>query len=630
MCGIVGIFNLNGGSEIDRDLLHRMNEVQHHRGPDAGGLHIEPGVGLGHRRLSIIDLSSGKQPMENEDGSVIVTFNGEIYNFPKLSEELKAAGHQFRTHSDTEVIIHAWEEWGEACVLRFRGMFAFAIWDRNKKTLFLARDRLGKKPLHYSLLPNGELIFSSEMKALYMHPLLQKQLDPLAVEDYFAFGYIPDPRSIFTTIQKLPPAHTLLLRQGEHLPPAKEYWDVPFTPIAITSEEEAVHELTRRFKEAVSIRMMSEVPLGAFLSGGVDSSAVVAMMAQESITPVNTCSIAFSDPKYNESEFARMVAERYHTNHLMETVNPDDFSLLDSLIDVYDEPFADSSAIPTFRVCELARKKVAVALSGDGADEYFSGYRRHRWHMNEEKIRGLMPYALRKPLFGFLGRHYPKMDWAPRYLRAKTTFQGLARESASAYFHTVGVISDELRENIYSDSFKKTLAGYRGIEVFRKVAARAPSDHPLSLIQYLDLKTYLSGDILTKVDRASMANSLEVRSPLLDHELIEWVSGLSPDLKLRGQQGKYILKKAMQPYLPNDVLYRQKMGFSVPLAKWFRGPLSGMVKQRITQGTLMSTGLFNEATLNTMVMEHASGIKDHSTPLWTLLMFERFVDKHLH
>ena len=629
MCGIVGIFDLTGIREIDRDLLNQMNEAQHHRGPDAGGLYVEPGVGLGHRRLSIIDLSSGKQPMGNEDGSVVVTFNGEIYNFPALSEELKEAGHQFKTHSDTEVIVHAWEEWGEACVNRFRGMFAFAIWDSNKKELFLARDRLGKKPLHYAILPNGELIFASEMKALYAHPLLQKKLDVLAVEDYFSFGYIPDPRSIFTSIRKLPPAHTLLIRHGKPLPEPKEYWDVTFTPVGIGSEDEAIYELRQRLEEAVSIRMMSEVPLGAFLSGGVDSSSVVAMMAKESSKPINTCSIAFPDPKYNESEFATMVAERYHTNHYVETVNPDDFSLLDSLIEVYDEPYADSSAIPTFRVCELARKKVVVALSGDGADEYFSGYRRHRWHANEEKIRSLLPYAIRKPLFGLLGRYYPKMDWAPRYLRAKTTFQGLARESVSAYFHTVGVISDEMRDKIYSEEFKKVLAGYRGIEVFHEMAAKAPSDHPLSLIQYIDIKTYLSGDILTKVDRASMANSLEVRAPLLDHDLIEWVSGLDPDLKLRGQQGKYVLKKAMEPYLPNDVLYRQKMGFSVPLAEWFRGPLSALVKKRITQGVLMSTGLFDEKALHTLVVEHARGIKDHSTPLWTLLMFERFVDKHL-
>ena len=629
MCGIVGIFDLTCIREIDRDLLNQMNEAQHHRGPDAGGLYVEPGVGLGHRRLSIIDLSSGKQPMGNEDGSVVVTFNGEIYNFPALSEELKEAGHQFKTHSDTEVIVHAWEEWGEACVNRFRGMFAFAIWDSNKKELFLARDRLGKKPLHYAILPNGELIFASEMKALYTHPLLQKKLDVLAVEDYFSFGYIPDPRSIFTSIRKLPPAHTLLIRHGKPLPEPKEYWDVTFTPVGIGSEDEAIYELRQRLEEAVSIRMMSEVPLGAFLSGGVDSSSVVAMMAKESSKPINTCSIAFPDPKYNESEFATMVAERYHTNHYVETVNPDDFSLLDSLIEVYDEPYADSSAIPTFRVCELARKKVVVALSGDGADEYFSGYRRHRWHANEEKIRSLLPYAIRKPLFGLLGRYYPKMDWAPRYLRAKTTFQGLARESVSAYFHTVGVISDEMRDKIYSEEFKKVLAGYRGIEVFHEMAAKAPSDHPLSLIQYIDIKTYLSGDILTKVDRASMANSLEVRAPLLDHDLIEWVSGLDPDLKLRGQQGKYVLKKAMEPYLPNDVLYRQKMGFSVPLAEWFRGPLSALVKKRITQGVLMSTGLFDEKALHTLVVEHARGIKDHSTPLWTLLMFERFVDKHL-
>ncbi len=628
MCGIVGIFDLKGEREIDRELLQRMNESQHHRGPDAGNLFVDKGIGLGHRRLSIIDLSTGKQPMGNEDDSVIVTFNGEIYNFQSITEELKAAGHRFKTNSDTEVIVHAWEEWGEACVRKFRGMFAFAIWDRNKKTLFLARDRLGKKPLHYAQLANGELIFSSEMKALYVHPLLEKQIDHMAVEEYFSFGYIPDPRSIFKSIRKLPPAHTLLVQRGDELQEPKEYWDIPFSPIATISEEEVIYELRKRIKEAVSIRMMSEVPLGGFLSGGVDSSSVVAMMAEESPSPVNTCSIAFPDPKYNESEFALMVANRYHTNHYVETVNPDDFSLLDQLINVYDEPYADSSAIPTFRVCELARKKVVVALSGDGADEYFSGYRRHRWHANEEKIRGLIPYALRRPLFGFLGRYYPKMDWAPRYLRAKSTFQGLAHESVSAYFHTVGIVSDKVRDSIYSEAFKRSLAGYRGIEVFRKVAERSPSDHPLSLIQYLDLKTYLCGDILTKVDRASMANSIEVRAPLLDHELIEWVSCLSPELKLHGQQGKYILKKAMEPYLPHDVLYRQKMGFAVPLTEWFRGPLSGMVKTRITEGSLMSTGLFNEKVLNNLVVQHTKKIMDHSTLLWALLMFERFVSQH--
>lgn len=625
MCGIVGIVDLHGEAEIDREILHNMNESQFHRGPDAGGIHIEKGVGLGHRRLSIIDLSSGKQPMGNEDESVFVTFNGEIYNFPELSDELKAAGHVFKTHSDTEVIVHAWEEWGEECVKRFRGMFAFAVWDRNRKTLFMARDRLGKKPLHYALLESGEVIFGSELKALYTHPKLKRTIDPQAVEEYFALGYVAEPRSIFKEILKLPPAHTLLLQVGmKELPAPKEYWDFPFKAQGDLSEAQAIEELVERFKDTVSARMMSEVPLGAFLSGGVDSSAVVAMMSQMSEEPVNTCSISFTNPKFNEAEFAKMVADRYHTNHFVGTVDPDDFSLVDKLANIYDEPYADSSAIPTFRVCELARKHVTVALSGDGADEYFSGYRRHRWHMNEEKIRGLLPYAIRKPIFGFLGEVYPKLDWAPKFLRGKTTFQSLGRDSVAAYLHSVSILPGEMRSKLFSADFKKSLQGYNAIEVFRRHAAKAPSDHPLSLIQYLDLKTYLVGDIHTKVDRASMANSLEVRAPLLDHQLIEWVTGLDPNLKLNGQQGKYILKKAMEPYLPHDVLYRNKMGFAVPLEEWFRGPLKQRVKDSLLSDTLSDTGMFNMDFIKQIVSQHQSGMRDYSPAIWSLLMFESF------
>ena len=625
MCGIVGIFDLNGEGSIDRELLHKMNETQFHRGPDAGGLHVEPGVGLGHRRLSIIDLSSGKQPMENEDGSVIVTFNGEIYNFPDLSDELKAAGHIFKTHSDTEVIVHAWEEWGEKCVERFRGMFAFAVWDRNKKSLFLARDRLGKKPLHYALLENGQVIFSSELKALYAHPKLNMTMDPYAVEEYFALGYVADPRTIFKGILKLPPASTLFLKRGMNgLPEPKEYWDLSFSPGNAQSESEVAKELVERFKETVSIRMMSEVPLGAFLSGGVDSSAVVAMMSNLSEKPVNTCSISFTSPKYNEAEFAKMVAERYHTNHFVGTVDPGDFSLLDKLANIYDEPYADSSSIPTYRVCELAKKKVTVALSGDGADEYFSGYRRHRWHMNEEKIRNILPYAIRGPVFGFLGKVYPKLDWAPKFFRAKTTFQSIGRDSVAAYIHSVSILSDEMRNKLFSSDFKKTLQGYNAVDVFRRHAAKAPSKHPLSLIQYLDLKTYLVGDINTKVDRASMANSLEVRAPLLDHEFIEWVSGLNPNLKLHGQQSKYILKKAMEPYLPDDVLYRNKMGFAVPLDEWFRGPLKQRVEESLLGDRMAQSGIFNMKFIKQLLIQHQAGIRDYSAPIWALLMFDAF------
>lgn len=624
MCGIVGIFDLGGQGDIDRELLSRMNERQFHRGPDEGGLHVEPGVGLGHRRLSIIDLSSGQQPLFNEDGSVVVTYNGEIYNFPELSDELKAAGHVFKTHSDTEVIVHAWEEWGEKCVERFRGMFAFAIWDRNRRTLFMARDRLGKKPLHYAVLPNKQLIFASELKALYVHPLLKKAIDPTAVEEYFAFGYVPDPKSIFKDIHKLPPAHTLTITQGDARLQPKPYWDVPFAEGENLSEAEAVEQLTQRLRESVDIRMMSEVPLGAFLSGGVDSSAVVAMMSQLSDQPVNTCSIAFSSPKFNESEFAQLVANHCHTNHFVETVDPDDFDLVDQLAGIYDEPYADSSAMPTYRVCALAKKRVTVALSGDGADEYFSGYRRHRWHMNEERVRSLLPYSVRKPLFGFLGKAYPKLDWAPQFLRAKTTFQALARDSVASYFHTVSVLSDDMRNKLFSDEFKAQLAGYNAVEVFRRHAADCPSDHPLSLIQYLDLKTYLVGDIHTKVDRASMANSLEVRAPLLDHQLVEWVSGLNPDLKLNGQMGKYILKKAMEPHLPRDVLYRNKMGFAVPLAEWFRGPLKQRVRESLLGASMHQSGLFNMPYVEHLVSQHQSGLRDYSAAIWTLLMFDAF------
>lgn len=626
MCGIVGIFNLKSEEPIDRELLHKMNETQFHRGPDAGGLHIEPGVGLGHRRLSIIDLSSGKQPMENEDGSVIVTFNGEIYNFPDLSDELKAAGHVFQTHSDTEVIVHAWEEWGAKCVDRFRGMFAFAVWDRNKKTLFLARDRLGKKPLYYATLPDGKFIFGSELKSLLVHPGLPRNIDPTAVEDYFALGYIPDPKSIFTAVRKVPPAHTLLVSQQKGVGQPNEYWDISFEPVYRQDEETIKIELIERLKEAVDIRLMSEVPLGAFLSGGVDSSAIVAMMAElNPDAPVNTCSIGFGDPKFNETEFAQMVADRYHTNHQLDQVDPDDFDLIDQLAGLYDEPFADSSSMPTYRVCELAKKRVTVALSGDGGDENFAGYRRHRWHMNEEKVRRMLPGPFRKPVFGMLGAAYPKMDWAPKMFRAKSTFQALAKDSFAAYLHSISVCVDGVRSKMFSPSFRKQLGDYHAVEIFRHHAERAPTQDPLSLIQYIDMKTYLPGDILVKVDRASMAHSLEVRVPILDHEFMEWSARLTPSLKLRGQEGKYIFKKALEPHLPKDVLYRPKMGFGVPISGWFRGPLKQRVRDAVLGETLSNTGMFDQNYLRKLVDEHESGMGEHSAALWSLLMFESFL-----
>jgi asparagine synthase (glutamine-hydrolysing) len=625
MCGIVGIFDFGGNREISRPLLERMNQAQFHRGPDEGGIHLEPGVGLGHRRLSIIDLSSGQQPLFNEDNSVVVVFNGEIYNFRELMPELIERGHQFRTRSDTEVIVHAWEEWGEACVTRFRGMFAFALWDRNRQTFFLARDRLGVKPLYYATLPDRTIIFGSELKALLCHPALSLEIDPRSVEDYFAYGYVPEPRTIYRQAFKLEPGHTLTLQRGKPVPASKEYWDLSFKPVGPISEADAQAEVVARLRDAVKVRLVSEVPLGAFLSGGVDSSAVVAMMAGLSSDPVNTCSISFGDPKFNESEYAREVANRYHTNHRVEQVDPDDFDLVDTLASLYDEPYADSSAMPTYRVCQLARKSVTVALSGDGGDENFGGYRRYRWHMNEERIRSLMPLGIRRPVFSLAGKLYPKADWAPRVFRAKTTLQALARNSVEAYFHTVSLMGDEMRGQVFSASFHRELQGYRAFEVLQRHADRAPVQTGLSLIQYLDTKTYLPGDILTKVDRASMAHALEVREPLLDHPMLEWLSGLPEDFKLKGQEGKYILKKALEPYLPESILYRPKMGFAVPLASWFRGPLRKKLRTTVLGSRLAETGYLNPAYLKQMLEQHESGMRDHSTPLWSVLMFDSFL-----
>ncbi len=625
MCGITGLFDTRTRRDFGRALLQRMNDSQAHRGPDGEGLHLEPGVGLGHRRLSIIDVATGQQPLFNEDGSVVVVFNGEIYNYQSLIPELQALGHTFHTRSDTEVIVHAWEAWGERCVDRFRGMFAFALYDRNQETLFMARDRLGVKPLYYSVLADGTLLFGSELKSLLVHPGLVRSLDPCAVEDYFALGYVAEPRTILEGTRKLSPGHRLTIRRGQPLPEPVEYWDVRFAPGSALSMEDACAELDHRLEESVRLRMISEVPLGAFLSGGVDSSAVVATMARISADPVNTCSISFDDPAFDEARFAQQVADRYGTRHFVERVASQDFDLIDELARIYDEPYADSSAIPTYRVCQLARKHVTVALSGDGGDENFAGYRRYRMHLMEERLRSKLPFGLRRPLFGLLGRAYPKALWAPRVFRAKSTFESLARTQVEGYMHGVSVIREPMRRSMFSATFRQRLGGYSALDVFQRHASRAGTDDPLSLVQYLDLKTYLVGDINTKVDRASMAHSLEVREPLMDHPLVEWLATLPRDLKVQGTEGKVLLKKAMEPHLPHEIMYRPKMGFSVPLAQWFRGPLRQRVRDSVLGETLAATGIFERRVLEQILDEHQSGARDHCSPLWTLLMFESFL-----
>jgi asparagine synthase (glutamine-hydrolysing) len=625
MCGITGIFDLREQRAIDKDVLQRINDMQSHRGPDEAGLHLEPGVGLGHRRLSIIDIASGQQPLANEDDSVWVVFNGEIYNFVDLIPELTQLGHTFKTRSDTETIVHAWEQWGPDCVQHFRGMFAFVLWDRRQQVLFMARDRLGIKPLHYSVTDNGFLVVGSELKTITAWPGFRREIDDEAVEDYFGYGYVPEPRTIYKTALKLPPGQRLLVRRGKPMPQPEQYWDVPFAALPAMSIEDAQSEFIERFREAVRIRMVAEVPLGAFLSGGVDSSAVVAMMAGLADQPVKTCAIAFSDPRYNEAEYARQVAERYHTDHHVHTVESDDISLIDELARLYDEPYADSSAMPTYRVCEQARKDVTVALSGDGGDENFIGYRRYRWHGIEENMRRLIPEGIRMPLFSTLGHLYPKADWAPRVFRAKSTFEALGRDTVAGYFHGVSVCSNAMRSRIFSDAFKKRLNGYNAVEVLRRHDRNNPSCDIYGQVQYLDMKTYLVGDILTKVDRASMAHALEVRVPFLDHKLLEWISGLPSSMKIQGAEGKYMLKKALEPYLPHEIMYRRKMGFSIPLAEWFRGPLRSKLHDALTSQRMADSGLFDMANLARMGDEHAAGISDHSSALWSLLMFDAFL-----
>lgn len=625
MCGLVGIFNTKERSPVDRDLLTTMTDSIAHRGPDGDGFYVAEGIGLGHRRLSIIDLAGGHQPLFNEDDSVTVVYNGEIYNFKELARELTERGHRFRTVCDTEVVVHAWEEWGPDCVKRFRGMFAFALWDARQETLFLARDRLGIKPLYYALLADGRLIFGSEMKALLCDPKLERQFDIQAVEDYFAFGYAPDPKTIYEGVRKLPPAHTLVWKRGTQQPSLTQYWDICFQANGRISEADACAELLERMSEAVRIRLMSDVPLGAFLSGGVDSSSVVSMMAQHSATPVNTCSIGFDVPDFDEATYAEMVARHLATDHRSRQVAADSFDLIEVMSTFYDEPFADSSAMPTYQVCRLARENVTVALSGDGGDEAFAGYRRYRWHHYEEMVRGTLPKPLRQPVFSLLGRIYPKLDWAPRPLRAKTTLQALARDSVEGYFHSVSILDDRLRKRLYSPLMQRKLQGYHAKSVLEETIRDAPVEHHLDRVQYADMKTYLAGDILTKVDRASMATSLEVRVPLLDHELLEWAATLPPSFRLRGREGKYLLKKSMESLLPQEILYREKMGFSIPLAKWFRGPLREPSRRRLLDGMLEEVGLFDMSFIERLLDEHASGTSDHSVPIWALLMFESFL-----
>lgn len=623
MCGIAGIFHLETAKPVDPARVGRMLEAMPHRGPDGDGIWTAPGVGLGHLRLSIIDLAGGAQPMVTDDEALAVVFNGEIYNFAEIRVELEAKGHVFRTHSDTEVILHGYRQWGEACVQKFIGMFAFALFDARAGALWLVRDRLGVKPLHYAPLSDGSVIFGSEIKSLLAHPLLRRAPDLTAVEDYMAYGYVPDDACLVAGVRKLGAGETLRLVRGRPLGAPQRYWDVSFADRSKAKPEALEEELVALMRDAVRSRMVSDVPLGAFLSGGVDSSSVVALMAEASSHAVKTCTIGFDVASLDETAYADRIARRFATDHRTRIVSPDDYGLIDTLAFHFDEPFADASALPTYRVCELAREQVTVALSGDGADEAFAGYRRHRFQMHGERIRGMIPDAIRKPVFGALGRYYPKADWAPRFLRAKSTFLELAGDGGEAYAASVGVTPGPLRQRIYTDAMRAGLQGHRAEDRYIKAMAEAPARDPLDRAQYADIRIWLPGDILTKTDRMSMAVSLEAREPLLDHRLVEFAARLPVSQRIRGASGKYLMKKALEAYLPQDILYRPKMGFVTPISQWFRGALAGEAAAVAGGSALARTGWFDPVALGRIAADHKAGLADHGRLLWQLVMLDK-------
>lgn len=628
MCGIAGIFHYQSVKPVDPRRIERMTDALAMRGPDGAGVWTAPGIGLGHRRLSVIDLGGSPQPMHSVNGRVVIVFNGEIYNYQRLRHELAQGGAQFRTNGDTETIIAAWQRWGPRCLEKLDGMFAFALYDLEKRQLFLARDRLGVKPLYLARLEGGALAFASELKGLLANPLMRREIDPLAIEDYMTWGHVPDHRAILKNVEKLPAGHYLLLEHGREPAAPVQWWDLRFDRREHGATEDLSAQLLHLMREGVASRMVSDVPLGAFLSGGVDSSSVVALMSEVSGKPVTSCSIGFDVPDVDETSYARKVAELFATDHHERIVSCDQLSEIDRIAAIFDEPFADASALPTLRVCELAREHVTVALSGDGADEAFAGYRRQLFQAREEQARAVLPRALREPVFGTLGRLWPKADWAPRPLRAKTTLLALAASGEAGYARALAILAPEQRDALYGTGLLRERGDYRAEQPFEQLMRDAPARSGLDRAQYADMKFWLPGDILTKTDRTSMAVSLEAREPLLDHRLLEFAARLPERQCIRGTTGKWLMKHTMERYLPQDILYRPKQGFVTPITQWFRGPLADEARAVASSELLTGSGWFDRKALSRLADDHIAGRSDNGRTLWQLLMLEKSL-RHL-
>lgn len=618
MCGIAG-FTQFSGYMGNQQTLKKMGDSIYHRGPDAGGEYIDDHVGLAHRRLAIIDLSeAGVQPMYSHDKRYIIAFNGEIYNFQELRDALSKEGYPFKTHTDTEVILALYAAHGESMLSMLNGMFAFALWDTTTKRLLVARDRMGKKPLYY-LKTDSQFAFASEIKALLTLPDVSREVRLDAVHDFFAYQYVPDPKTIFTDIHKLPPAHYMWVSQeGIQI---EQYWDVSFKQTSDKSQVELSKVLYDLAAEKTCSRMVSDVPLGAFLSGGIDSSGVVAMMALNSATPVKTCSIGFDEKRFNETEFAKIVADKYNTEHHEFTVHQNVKDNLEEIVGYFDEPFADPSLVPTYFVSQLARSQVTVAIAGDGGDEVFAGYEKYTTDALENKLRERFPEALRKKVFPKLANLFAKSEH-PLFRKAKSLLTSLSLDPAMGFYITNSMIDDRLWQRLATPETKTKLGAYHPSEVTLENYNKADGNDHLSKILYTDMKTYLPGGILVKVDRMSMAHSLEVRAPLLDKDVVEFSATLPSDLKYRDGEKKFILKEAFKPVLPDDILYRKKMGFSVPLATWLREEIKELTEDYLFSKAQGIQQYFDMDVVKQLWQQHQEEKADHSTVLWSMLMFQ--------
>ena len=629
MCGICGIVDYRKDNIVEEKTINNMCRELKHRGPDDEGVYLNndaPSVGLGHRRLSIIDLSqAGHQPMTNEDGTVWLVFNGEIYNYKYLKNELKKQGHIFKSDSDTEVMVHLYETYGEECVRHLRGMFAFAVWDEKKKTLLLGRDRVGKKPLLYC--QSGNIFcFASEFSSILASGLINKSINLKAVNYYMNFGYVPAPFTIYNGVFKLPPAHTLTLKDGNIR--LKRYWQLDYSSKIKISEQEASEEVLRLLKEAVKVRLYSDVPLGAFLSGGIDSSTVVGLMSQVSGSKVKTFSIGFEESDYSELKYARAIAERFGTEHHEFIVKPNAIEILPMLVERYGEPYADSSCIPTYYVSRETKRFVTVALNGDGGDEAFGGYERYQAMMVSENLQKLPGYL--KSIISGLADVFPdSINQKDTLRRLKRFFGSAGLPRAERYLRWAGILGEIRPDDLYSEELLKVARSANSLSVIEQYLTGPNKPGLLDSLLLTDTSTYLPDDLLVKVDIASMANSLEARSPFLDHELIEFAAKLPSDFKIRGFTKKYILRRAVKGLLPKENIYRRKMGFGVPVGQWFRGELKAFLCETVLSSASLKRGYFRPEAMKKIVEDHISGRKDYTFQLWAVLMLELWHKKFM-